>query len=94
MANAITPSQPPDAQTVEVDPYMFGVCEGIASISMTVTDMQLQRSEKNLLIFSITTDQKTRKEFYCFQCESEKPENEIIVLSSVNNAQLACSEGL
>lgn len=93
-ANAITPSQPADAQTVAVDPYMFGVCEGIASISMTVTDMQLQRSEKNLLIFSIATDQKTRQEFYCFQCVGEKPEEELIVLSSVNSAQIACSEGL
>ncbi len=93
-ANAITPSQPPDAQTVEVDPYMFGVCEGIASISMTVTDMQLQRSEKNLLVFSIATDGNLRQNFYCFQCQGEKTEDEIIVLSSINNAQLACSEDL
>jgi hypothetical protein len=98
-ANAITPNQPADAptteaQTAEVDPYMFGVCEGIASISMTVTDMQLQRSEKNLLIFSITSIENKRQNFYCFQCLGEKPEDEIIVLSSVNNALLACSEGL
>jgi hypothetical protein len=94
LANSITPSQPPDTQAVEVDPYMFGVCEGIASVSMTVTDMQLQRSEKDLLIFSILTDQKKRQVFYCFQCTGEKPEDEIIVLSSKENAQLACSEGL
>jgi hypothetical protein len=98
-ANAITPSKPAetpttDVQTVEVDPYMFGVCEGIASISMTVRDMQLQRSEKNLLVFSVTTVENHRQNFYCFQCLGEKPEDEIIVLSSVNNAQLACSEGL
>ncbi len=69
---------------------MLGVCEGIASMSMIVTEMQLNRAEKNVMIFSITTEEKIRQDFYCFHCEGAKPEDEIIVLSSLNDEKLAC----
>lgn len=91
-ASALTPSAAVAERIEMVDPYMLGVCEGIASVSMTVTDMQLKKYEKNLLVFSITDDEKRRQDFYCFQCSSERAENEMIVLTSVNDAELACSE--
>jgi hypothetical protein len=91
-ANARTPMVPVVASNEVVDPYMLGVCEGIASISMTVTDMQLRRHEKNLMVFSIATDQDLRQDFYCHQCLGQTPEEELIVLTSTVDAQQACSE--
>ena len=91
-ANALTPAHPPSEVNESVDPYMLGVCEGIASMNMVVTDMQLKRSVKNLLVFSITTSEKTRGDFYCHQCTGLEREDEIIILTSTSDAKIACSE--